>query len=227
MSNYLQFRFRQQPYLFQFKIGFTLLWLFFFILFCLLGIWQLHRYTYKKNLLSSVQHINVVGHYLNKSTMLLQNQFHQGQLGFDVLTPLQIAGEKKILLVDRGWIQKPASQIPHIDKVSGEQHITGYIKLLGEYQFILGENILNPNAPTIVMQKIDIDELSRITHLLFYPYILRLDPSQAHGFVREWVISTMPPGQHMAYAVQWFLMAIAVLIAYFCFCVRRESHANE
>lgn len=224
---------------FYFRPGFSLLCLFFIVLFCFLGIWQLQRYHYKKNLLATYQqrltatpqafsnaveqfqHVVINGHYVNALTLLVQNQFYQGQVGFEVMTPLRIAGDKKLLLVDRGWI--PAVQKVNIESVATEQQITGYIKLLNEYRFILGKNILERTQSPMVVQRVDIQEISQITHKLFYPFILRLDATQPNGFVRDWVITTVMPERHMAYVVQWFAMAMVLLIAYFCFSCERTQ----
>jgi surfeit locus 1 family protein len=241
----MHFHFRQETYEVKLTKGFFSLCLFFFMVCCILGTWQIYRYHYKKALVFNheqrlkmlpkpfmlafgsltdlqFQPIAADGSYINAMTLLVQNRFHQGQLGYEVLTPLQIKGDKKLLLVDRGWIQKPKDQLlPEIDKALGEQHITGYIKLLNEYQFILGKNILEPSKSPLVIQKIDIKELNQITQQVFYPFILRLNASQPNGFIRDWVITSMVPERHMVYAVQWFAMAIVLCIAYFCFCTER------
>ncbi len=242
----LQFNFRHQTYLFQFRVVFTLLCLFLFSICCLLGIWQLHRYTYKKILLNQYherltaevkpfreiaeqsnlqfQHVNVAGEYLSNETMLVQNRFYHDQLGFEVLTPFRVFGEKKLLLVDRGWVQKPLQQVlPEIPSVDGKQNIQGYIKLLDEYQFILGDNILEPDDKPIIMQRIDMNDISATLQQRFYPFILRLDPAQSNGFVRDWTIATVTKERHMGYAVQWFALALVLLIAYFCFSFERKE----
>lgn len=240
MEGSLQFRYGRHTYLFTHKIGFLLLCIALLSLFLLAGTWQLHRYVDKKSLLAtyqsslsaepkpfhtlniSNQHLQflpvvVDGHYVNKLTMLLQHQYHQGSVGFDVLTPLRITGEKKLLLVDRGFI-RPTNKI---DAVNDEQHIRGYIKELDEHPFTLGKNILNPKASPLVMQKIDFREISQITHETYFPFILRQNASDAHGFLRDWTITTILPERHMAYAIQWFALAILVVIAYFCFCCEK------
>lgn len=213
----------QRSYIFKFKLAFSLLCLFLFVLCCTLGVWQIKRYHFKVALLAHFQPTKVIGHYVQSETMLVQNRYHDGQIGFEVLTPFQIKGEKKLLLVNRGWVAKLDKQTLS----AREQQITGYIKLLDEYQFILGKNILNPTALPIVMQKIDLDELTRMTHRDYYPYILRLDAKEPNGFVREWIVSAMPPERHMAYAVQWFALALVLLIAYFCFCCERVHNAEK
>lgn len=237
MAKSLQFKFRNQSYLITFKMGFFLLCLGFFCLFCLLGTWQLHRYAYKKTLLSTYQErltakptqlgkdevgqfqpVSVQGQYLGELTMLVQNKFHNDQLGFEVLTPVKVDGTEKLLLVDRGWVGSIKSSLTPLFQ---KGKLSGYIKILDEHQFILGKNILQPNASPLVMQKIDIDEISRITQHAFYPFILRLNPTEPNGFARDWVITSVIPQRHLGYAVQWFAMAFVLLIAFFCFCCER------
>jgi surfeit locus 1 family protein len=242
----LQFNFRNQTYLFKFRLVFTLLCLSLFILCCFLGVWQLHRYAHKKALITEYQarltapakpfkeiaeepnlqfqRVYLSGEYLNEQTMLVQNRFYHDQLGFEVLTPLRIFGEKKLVLIDRGWVQKPPqAALPKIQSVNGKQDIQGYIKLLDEYQFILGENILLPNNKPLVLQRIDMNDIRRVTEQPFYPFILRLDAGQSHGFVRDWTIATVTPERHMGYAIQWFALALVLLIAYLCFCCERKE----
>jgi surfeit locus 1 family protein len=251
MTKLLQFSLLKRTYVFTFRLGIFLFWLFFFILFCKLGFWQLHRAHYKKELLQNyhqrltaeptpltklAQHpindllqfktVELQAQYLNHSTMFVQNQFYQDQPGYEVLTPVQIAGNQKLLLVDRGWVAQTQNLLPPpLQEVNGLQYISGYIKLLNEYQFTLGENILYPKRSPLIMQKIDIEEITRLTHRQYYPFILRLN-SPKYGFIRHWTITTMSPERHTGYAVQWFAMALALLIAYLCFTMERVKN-NE
>jgi surfeit locus 1 family protein len=216
------------------------------MLFCLLGVWQLHRYHEKEALLSryhsrlhasprpfveqihsadlEFQPVTVEGSYLNALTFLLQNRFYHDQLGFEVLTPFHVLGEKKVLLVDRGWI--PRSH-PPIEPVKGIQKISGYLKLLDRQTFILGKNILYPNVHPMVIQKIEIKDLEKVTQYSFFSLILRLNPSEPQGFIREWTMTVVPPERHMAYAVQWFLMAIVLCVAYFSFSCERKKEGEQ
>ncbi len=162
------------------------------------------------------------GYYRNDLTFFIQNKQYKNRIGFEVLTPLQIPGEKKLLLVNRGWVKaEKGVPLPKIANITGKQLIQGYIKLLDEYRFMLGKNILYPERRPLIMQEVDIKEISQLTGLTFYPFILRLDPDQANGFVRDWIITTSLPQRHLAYAIQWFAMAAALLIAYLFFCCER------
>jgi surfeit locus 1 family protein len=210
----------------------------------MLSSWQLHRYEYKKNLLQTYQNrlhmlpqpfdlarhrdnlqflpVAVDGQYENELLMLVQNRFHEGKLGFEVLTPIRMENSDKLLLVDRGWVENPPNSIlPNFTKVKNTQHITGYIKYFNEYQFILGKNVLDSQKKPLVMQKIDLKEISALTQKEFYPYILRLDPESENGFVRQWVISSVLPERHIMYALQWLGFALVVIIGFVYFSLER------
>lgn len=252
MATLKQFKWRGNLYHIVFKPGFTLLCLFFFLLFCLLGNWQLHRYHFKKALLTAFQQrisgepqplgqlappmtnwqfqpVKVNADYLDDLTILLQNRYYHDRLGFEVLSPVKIAGEKKMLLVDRGWV--PAgigSSLPHVNTVKSNHLIVGHIKLLNEYQFILGENITDIRSRPLVLQKVDITELERVMHQTFYPFVLQLDTDQPNAFVHDWTtVTTIMPERHMGYAMQWFAMAAVLFIAYFFFCCERVKKRED
>lgn len=226
------------------KIKLYLFWLLFVGLFVVLGIWQLYRYHYKKELQQAAserlvsqpvalaivsdhplefQRIAVRGSYLNQAVVLMQDQIYQHRLGFEVFTLFKPQHESQYMLVDRGWLPaQEEGKLPVIPAVDGEQKLVGYLKTYNAYQFILGKNILYPEARPLVIQKIDFAELSNILKLPLFPFVLRLDKNMPHGFTRDWIISTMPPERHLGYAVQWFSMAIVLLIAASYFCLRRK-----
>ena len=211
-----------------------------------LGCWQVQRYHEKNDLLTRFQtaahatplsfskmntradirfqHMRVTGRYLNNKTLLLQNRFYSSHVGFDVLTPLKIPGKNEVLLVNRGWVPILKNQQPApIQRVFGMQHLTGYIKVLDKHAFILGKNILEPLQWPLKIQKIDFKQLSELTHASFYPFILYLDPHQPHGFIRAWQPINMQPERHLGYAVQWFAMAVALVVAFFFFSCRSDG----
>ncbi|GEM_PF-566297 len=250
MTASLKFQFRNQTYLCTFKWGMTLFSLFFFLLFCYLGVWQYHRYQFKKELLTKFeetrnaaplplesviqkpvkeiefQNVTAEGYYLNALTMFVQNQYYQDQTGYEVVTPFMIPRENKVLLVDRGWVKSTdIPKIPFASLVKIKEHIKGYIKLLNEHNFILGKNILYPDKRPLVVQKIDLQELTNLTGLKFFPFIVRLNASEPNGFVRDWVITSIMPERHLGYCVQWFIMALVIFIAYFCFCCEKIKNA--
>ncbi len=54
--------------------------------------------------------------------------------------------------------------------------------------------------------------------------VLRLDPASPLGYTRDLDLlpNTLPPSRHLGYAVQWFAMALAVLVIAGVLHVRRR-----
>jgi surfeit locus 1 family protein len=44
--------------------------------------------------------------------------------------------------------------------------------------------------------------------------LILLDPGEPDGFVRTWAPPGFPPIRHLGYAVQWFGLALALLVIY-------------
>jgi surfeit locus 1 family protein len=230
---------------FEFKFWPSLIALLMLIILLLLGAWQMKRYHYKQHLMSQYQqaiqqnpiafsqlnlqhdihfqHVHVSGIYLNDRSLLLENRFYHDKLGFEVLTPFQVE-HGKVLLINRGWVPMIADQqAANIKPVIGEQRINGYIQVLGYQGFTLGKDILTSGQWPLLIQKINIAQLQQLTHLNFYPFVLRLDSNQTSGFVSEWKPTTVLPQRHLGYAIQWFTMAFALLIAFMCFAYKKNK----
>lgn len=240
---------------FNFRLLPTLFSVFFCIVFLYLGFWQLQRYHYKIALMQSYQKaehapavplsalsqvgdarfkpIHVMGQYHNNYTILLQNQFNHDMVGFDVLTAFLPKEGKRWILVDRGWLpgllnSSLGNSNTVLPATSESQSIIGNIKVNDQYVFTLGPNILNESWP-LVVQKIDIVVFEKLSGKHFYPFILRLKPDQKNGFRRDWAPVNMLPQRHMGYAVQWFSMALVLLIAFLIFSAKpvRNKGNNE
>ena len=73
------------------------------------------------------------------------------------------------------------------------------------------------------MQKINYLLLSQLTGDAYFPFLLRLSTAQPHGFDRNWPTATIQPTRHLAYAIQWFLTAIGLLMVYFILMTRERK----
>jgi surfeit locus 1 family protein len=211
-----------------------------------LGFWQLRRFHAKQQLLQHYQQrihlkpltwnqflsvkekrfyrVTVQGHYLNQKTFLLDHQRYNKQLGYDVITAFQMLHEEKALLVNRGWVPRGNKRRdkPKIKTVNGNQVIEGYIIEPDKKGFILGKNIENQAWPKRI-QQLRLSDVSQVTHLTFYPYILRLSPDVQNGFVRKWKLTTQKPAKHLGYAIQWFAMSFVLLVLYLLLFRRKKG----
>jgi surfeit locus 1 family protein len=206
-----------------------------------LGVWQLNRAEEKRAILVLqgqrqamepltltaatpdslekllYQKIQAVGQYDNKHQYLLDNQVNKGRAGYFVLTPFRLKEDNKAILVNRGWlpIGKSRLAMPDIGVDGEEITITGRINRFQRVGLKLaGAELPADNWPAVV-QFIDIEKLSkRLTYPLF-GFQLELDKQSANGFTREWQMpQAMTPEKHVAYAVQWFLLAITLTVLY-------------
>ena len=58
--------------------------------------------------------------------------------------------------------------------------------------------------------------------------MIRLDPDQPQGFRRDWrPVTEMGPATHVGYAVQWFGLALALVVIYVVVNIRRVENAAK
>ena len=52
--------------------------------------------------------------------------------------------------------------------------------------------------------------------------LVLLDPGEPDGYVRNWSAPGFPPMRHIGYAVQWFALALTLLVIYVVTNLRRN-----
>lgn len=224
-----------------FKLRFTPKWwavlltMVFITLFVRLGFWQIQRadektrmviaeaeqakhapvtWTSGKQLPMQYQQVRLTGHYLSK-VFLLDNQHHDHQFGFDVLIPFELS-DKKVILVDRGWVAGDSMRqsFPSVEIPQGELQLQGAVYFPSTNNWLLGPDSEEKENKITILERINTKFITQILQKSVYPFIIRLDKDQAYGFIREWAVVSMPPQRHLAYALQWFAMALVILIIF-------------
>ncbi len=223
-----------------------------------LGFWQLHRAQYKRELLATFskrqqsqaisltvvsrdpaawqyQQVKLRGHFDSKHSFLLDNQFHQHHVGYQVFTPFVIAGGKERVLVNRGWIGVGVSRdkLPHLQQISGVMTLHGLVyrplKKMMVLKHITAKQLIWPNR----IQRLDFNEMARKLGYSVESFVILLNADQAHGFIRQWKPVIMPAAKHTGYAVQWFALAatlmIIILIMFYRMSRKKEvdHHASQ
>lgn len=218
------------------------------LLFTRLGLWQLQRANEKIQMLSvhqelakqapifwqvtsklptQYQQIKVQGYFLSK-VLLYDNQHYQHQFGYHVISPLLVANGQ-VVLVDRGWIAGDVSRqtLPVTSLPTGLINIVGSVYYPSAKNWVLGQVIEEKRKDLAVVEQIDTQLISQVLHKSVYPFIIRLGKQEAGGYVREWSIVAMPPMRHYAYALQWFAMALVVLILFISLNIKiKKKHEN-
>jgi surfeit locus 1 family protein len=216
-----------------------------------LGFWQLARADQKRAILAAqsaklalppkiidrqftdtenleFRRLEISGTFLNQYQIFIDNKVHQGEVGYDVVTPLQIKNSKQFVLVNRGWVPQGESRavLPVIDTPAKEVSLVGIAKYHPKDVVSFGAaNRSNKGWPAVV-RWIDIKALQTETKLDLLPFLLLLDPKSQYGFVCEWTFVNMPPEKHVSYAVQWFGMAAVLLVIYLVVNLKRTTKSE-
>lgn len=226
----------------------TILAVVFISLFIRLGFWQIQRCAEKTRMLAAqadlakqqpiswessqtppiqYQRIKLQGNYLD-SIFFLDNQHHQHQFGYNVLSPLLLT-DGSVVMVDRGWIQgdNMRDSFPEIQFPEGLVTVQGSAYFPNNKQWILGPSMEEKNNKIIIIELLDTKMISHLLQKKVYPFIIRLNEQDAYGFVREWAIVSMPPQRHLAYALQWFVMALIILILFVALNLKKKNEKTN
>ncbi len=217
-----------------------------------LGMWQLGRAEQKRLILAELaqrqqdtklqlrgditvspdslrfRKVSVSGVYDVAHQFLLDNQIVAGKAGYFVLTPLLIGGSNKAVLVNRGWV--PAgpdrSLLPDISLQANKVDISGRInRFPGIGLQLSGAEKPSDGWPSR-LQLVYTKVLEKKLGYALFDFQVQLDEDQVNGFKRDWhTVVAMPPEKHVAYAMQWFGLALTLIILflyYSCKKVRDE-----
>jgi surfeit locus 1 family protein len=224
---------------------FAMVVMIFFVLFIMLGIWQLHRAEQRdaqyiaqleRKELPPIRleggdvyqpeweyrQVETIGTFEPDHQILLDNKMHKGKAGYEVLTPLRIRGADSLVLVNRGWVPagNDRSVLPVIETPTGEVAVSGTIGVPSASHFRPG--ISKPGAlDGGVWLYLDIQYLVDNTKLPWLPFMILQSPEDAGGFVREWPEPESKGSMHLGYAAQWFIFAV-ILMGMFIWMVMKE-----
>lgn len=196
-----------------------------------LGFWQLDRAEQKQQLMDSwseqtVQtqlpsvnelskqpylNLELEGYFDHQRYFLLDNRFRQGQVGYEVVVPF-FTEFSELVLVNLGWVVAPefrANQ-PVVSIPKERIKIVGAARLI-QPAFSLG-SVAEEQLWPIRVQQLDIPYLSQLFGDAITPVEVRVKQSIVPTLNLDWPVAAMLPQKHLAYALQWFAMAAALLV---------------
>ena len=212
-----------------------------------LGVWQIDRGYNKKELentflerqsqpvkeikynafLESDLYRNVVleGKYLEK-IFFLDNRIHNGKPGLKVFSPFETTNNN-LVLVSRGWIElEDRSKLPTVNTTKNVLKLQGVLRPESQDFVLENEEMNNKNNP-ILLQTVNLSELSNFLGKPLSPYILELSELSESAFVKTWQPINLSSFRHFGYAVQWFGLAVVLIVGYVFFLRKGEIKDNE
>lgn len=236
MTSTLQFRVQTVP---------TMIMVLFVPLFCALGIWQLDRAEQKRQIAASLEQrrklpalrigtdlpetdgleyrsLEVRGRFLHAKTVLIENRKYQGRNGFHVITPLQLSGSGKLLLINRGWVPQQTGESSAFSRPQGELTILGEARIPQppaiDLQPQLDTTLAMPHWPFLTLEN-----YAAWSGLKILPYVLLQSPQDAGDFARQWPSPPTNDAMHIGYAIQWFAFALIGLLIWLRLSLHKPS----
>ena len=169
--------------------------------------------------------LTVTGRYDKAHQFLLDNQIYRGKVGYFVLTPLLLA-KNQAVLVNRGWIPAPEQRerLPELPVMEKKITLTGRFNAFPSIGIKLkGADVPEKSWPARV-GVVNADILAEKLGYNLFPFQVELNPNETEGFVRDWkTVTVMPAEKHIAYAVQWFALALTLTLLSLWMCSKKTD----
>ena len=214
--------------------------IFFVFVFVFLGIWQIERAANKEGLLQDFNseqespptrltsqspnwsRVFVDGVFDSSRQILIDNQIHNGKVGYKIFTPFRF-DDNKIVLVDRGWIGQGQSRsdLPQLNILEKKSRIIATVTS-PEQGVLAGSELITNEWPRVSQSKA-VEVIASAFNEPILDIVLVLDPgsSQITEFIQIKPFA-ITPVKHYGYAMQWFTMSI-VLLGMFLYALKREK----
>lgn len=162
-------------------------------------------------------------------SIVIDNQKQGRQLGYEIFTLFKADSFKTPILVSRGWLARKdfyekVPQIPEFKETVIEGSLY-YSK--GDNQFVADNAIWEKHQKSYLLGQFDLQTVADKLQQIGYhsaPFVIRQKAQNDSPFVRQWALIASPPAKHTAYAVQWFGMALALIII---FIVTNSKRVNR
>ena len=216
--------------------------------FASLGAWQLRRGVEKQGMLDAAAQITGsrsarplavaadperagdydwaegTGDFDPRGPLWLDNQQRAGRVGvraYRIFHP----DEGATLLVDLGWLPLAGDRVmPAVELPPGRLQLRGLLARPPSTGIALGSGMAR-SGDGWLLTRVDLDAITAATDLPepLAPRVLRLDPALPLGYDRDLTLlaNTLPPAKHRGYALQWFGLALAVLVTALILTFRR------
>jgi len=187
--------------------------------FIALGTWQTRRAEEKRALGAQSQSVSVTGTFLPRYSVLLDNKLRHGKAGYEVVTPLRLAGSDLHVLVNRGWVQAPPTRdvLPEVRTPPGEVRIDGIA--IERLPRLLN---LDKNEKGKVRQSLELHAFSAETGLRLEPRIIEQLSTTDDALLREWPRPDAGVEKHESYALQWYSFAALAVVMGLVFSFKKN-----
>lgn len=160
--------------------------------------------------------VTVRGQFDAERYWLLDNQVQQGVVGYHVIG-LFVSERGLRMLVNRGWIAAPQyrERLPAVSFPAGVQTLNGRLVLPSDNPLMISAPAKDQTVDTWPkrIQKVVIAEAEQTLGQALLPALVQLTADDPAALLMEWRDINVSVSKHRGYAVQWFAMAAALVVA--------------
>lgn len=218
-----------------------------------LGIWQVQRLAWKTELITQMEaahdgqplikarlpenldalveknfaRVNLPGKFIHAHEFHRIGQYHNGQTGYDILTPFQIEGDGRIILVNRGWVpldKKNPKNRPEDPRTDETFFLNGILLAPSPGSYFLPDHDVKDN----IWFWYDIARMNQESGLHLPPVVVEMvNPDYAKGSLpiprSDFTIALR--NDHLGYAIIWFSLTVAGLVIFFLYHLKSREKA--
>ncbi len=214
-------------------------------LFVMLGIWQLDRAAYKRELSAARQRqdqqpplvleelmdsakvmafreVRAAGRFEQQHQVFIENRKYRGRNGYHVVTPLKLSDSEVRVLVNRGWVPPAPNPdlLPVVETPAKTVQVTGVVDIPAPPALALDQGNALQDGPAR-WPYLTVERFASGVNYPVQPFVILQSPQDEHGFVRAWPRHRPNDAMHIGYALQWFAFAAIALILYLYLSVSR------
>jgi len=169
----------------------------------------------------ALRRVEVRGRFDPEHMIFLDNRIHNRLPGYHVVMPVRISGTSRYVLVNRGWIAatRERASPPRVRTPPGEVVVQGIATRPSDRYLELSVDVVEGR----VWQNLTLERYRDAMRLDVLPVVILQDDNAEDGLVREWPAPDYGRNTHLAYAFQWFALAIAIALYYLVTNVRRRA----
>lgn len=159
--------------------------------------------------------VSISGYFNTQYIWYLDNQILDGRVGVDILTLFKPQQLSKYFLVNLGFIPISHRGLPDVSLPSNEVRLNLLIKSDGLKGFTLSSVAMDPNSQRL--QFIDTSELMSLSKKAIFPAVFYQQDINDQALIAKphYNPVVMSPQKHHAYALQWFLIALAAAFIFY------------
>ena len=156
-----------------------------------------------------------------EETYLLDNRTYRQEAGYEVFTIFRTA-QKNSYLVNRGWVSKNKIDFKNATKDSKSTSIEGIYSPFRRFGLDLSKVELSSSWPKVV-QELDFEIASLDLGLDLKRVVIQLSAASEQAYEPIWQPAEFNPSRHFGYALQWFGLALVLIISFLYFGFKKEE----